>query len=157
MTASLLTPTVAETEGGPDRGTDGAVSLVELILPEHINHHGTLFGGRAAELMVRAAFVAATRAVRRSLVIAGSRDVRFTSPVHPGELLEISSCIRRIGRTSVTVDLVGHAEDLVAGRRRPAMSGRFTLVAVDDQGRPAPIGSTTGYAPSAGGSSVPVQ
>jgi acyl-CoA hydrolase len=38
--------------------------MVEVVFPQFLNHHGTLFGGQALRMMDTAAFVAATRARR---------------------------------------------------------------------------------------------
>ena len=45
---------------------DPEVRLAELIMPNHTNHHGTLFGGHALGLMDHAGWVAATRYARRT-------------------------------------------------------------------------------------------
>ena len=119
----------------------GGTFVVDLVFPEHMNHHGTLFGGRALELMTRAAFIGATRAVRQRLVIAAAQEVTFLSPVHPGELIEAVPSIERIGRSSVRARVDVYAEDLTSGSRRSAIRGHFTLVAVDAAGRPVPVGS----------------
>ncbi len=50
--------------------------MVEVVYPQHLNHHGTLFGGEALRMMDTAAFVAATRRTRRTMV---------TVAVEPGE------------------------------------------------------------------------
>jgi acyl-CoA hydrolase len=44
--------------------------FVEMVFPEQANHYGTLFGGHALSLMGKAAFVAATRHARQSVVMA---------------------------------------------------------------------------------------
>src|SRR6187401_3391264 len=47
------------------------VRLAELVMPNHTNHHGTLFGGHALGLMDHAGWVAATRCARRTSVTVG--------------------------------------------------------------------------------------
>ena len=42
--------------------------LWEIVFPDHANHLGTLFGGQALAWMDKAAFVAATRFSRRTVV-----------------------------------------------------------------------------------------
>lgn len=123
----------------PDRQDSVETRLVEMIFPEHANHYGTLFGGTALSLMGKAAFVAASRRARRAVVMARSDKVEFHVPVKVGELVELTSRVERVGRSSmtVTVDLV--AEGLVSGDRRLAARGSFEMVAVDAAGRPSPI------------------
>jgi acyl-CoA hydrolase len=113
--------------------------FVEMIFPEQTNHYGTLFGGNGLALMAKAAFVTATRRARRAVVMAASERVDFDVPVRLGEILDLVARVERIGRTSMTVSVTATAEELKTGVRRPAMAGRFEMVAVDDDGRPTAI------------------
>lgn len=113
--------------------------MVEMIFPEHANHYGTLFGGNALALMAKAAFVAATRRARASVVMARSERVDFTTPIRVGELLELTATVSRTGRSSMTVEVQGVAAPINGGAARPVLSGQFEMVAVDADGRPQPI------------------
>ena len=115
--------------------------FVELVFPDQANHYGTLFGGAALSLMGKAAFVAATRHARRAVVMANSDKVQFHEPVRVGELVELTACVERVGRSSMTVVVEVIAETLVTGLRRTAMRGSFEMVAVDEHGRPTPVAS----------------
>jgi len=115
------------------------VRLAELVMPNHTNHHGTLFGGHALGLMDHAGWVAATRCARRTMVTVASDRVEFKVPVHAGQLVELVARVAHVGRTSVTVGVDMYAEDVASGRRRLATSGSFVFVAIDDDGRPTPI------------------
>lgn len=115
--------------------------FVEMVFPEHANHYGTLFGGHALALMGKAAFIAATRRARASVVMASSDKVEFHVPVRVGELIELSAQVARVGRSSMTVVVDVTLEGLVSGSRRLAVRGSFEMVAVDAQGRPVPISS----------------
>ncbi|NVK20625.1 MAG: acyl-CoA thioesterase [Methylocystaceae bacterium] len=105
----------------------------ELILPEHANHYGTLFGGTALGLLAKAAFAAAFRQVGGAVVMAAARQVDFTAPVAVGSLLDLTAQMTGIGQTSLTVEVRGE----VAGAK--VLMGRFVMVAVDDVGRPRAI------------------
>lgn len=113
--------------------------MVEMIFPEQANHYGTLFGGNALALMAKAAFVAATRHAGMAVVMARSERVDFATPIRVGELLELDARVTRTGRSSMSVEVEGRAGPIGGGRSRPALSGRFEMVAVDDAGRPHPI------------------
>jgi acyl-CoA hydrolase len=115
------------------------VRLAELIMPNHTNHHGTLFGGHALGLMDHAGWVAATRCARRTMVTVASDRVEFKVPVRAGQLVELVAKVTRVGTTSVTVGVDMFAEDVATGDRRLATSGSFVFVAIDDDGRPTPI------------------
>lgn len=113
--------------------------FVEMVFPEHANHYGTLFGGHALSLMGKAAFVAATRHARCSVVMATSEKVEFHEPVRIGELVELTARVERVGRSSMTVAVSVIAERPATGHRRIAMHGSFEMVAVDEAGRPMPL------------------
>jgi acyl-CoA hydrolase len=112
---------------------------VEVVYPGHLNHHGTLFGGEALRMMDTAAFVAATRHARRTMVTVAVERVDYEAPVHEGEIVEIDAVVAETGRTSVKVDVEMHAETLLTGERRRCGRGRFVFVALATDGRPTAV------------------
>jgi uncharacterized protein (TIGR00369 family) len=110
-----------------------------LVFPGQVNHLGTLFGGDALRLMDEAAFVAAARWARRTVVTAHSEGVDFSSPVFAGELLSAEARVCRVGRTSLTVEVELYAENLLTGERRLTTRGSFVMVALGVEGRPVPV------------------
>ena len=110
--------------------------FVEMIFPEQANHYGTLFGGNALSLMGKAAFIAATRRARQSVVMASSDKIQFREPIKVGELV---ARVERVGRSSMTVAVDMIREDLISGQRKSAVHGTFEMVAVNELGRPVPI------------------
>jgi acyl-CoA hydrolase len=115
--------------------------IVAMVFPNQTNHYGTLFGGDALRLMDMAAFVTASRYARRPVVTASSERIDFHVPVRQGQLAEVVGRVIATGRTSLTVEVELWAEDLLTGKRELCTKGSFVLVAVDEHGRPAPIGS----------------
>lgn len=114
--------------------------LWEIVFPDHTNHLGTLFGGQALAWMDKAAFVAATRFARRTVVTARSEQVDFHVPVRQGQLVELVAVVASVGRSSMQVTVELQAEDAHAGTRRLCTRGRFTMIALDAEGRPAEVG-----------------
>lgn len=115
------------------------VRIIEMVFPEQANHYGTLFGGEALALMDKAAFIAATRYCRRTVVTASSERCDFHAPVRQGELAELVATVVSTGRTSMTVEVELTREVLLTGERRLATRGRFVMVALDEHGRPTPL------------------
>lgn len=113
--------------------------FVEIVFPEQANHYGTLFGGTALNLMSKAAAIAAARRAGANVVMASSDKVDFHLPVPVGQLVELTACVERIGRTSMTVKVDVISETMCTRERKLAMRGRFEMVAVDDDGHPTPI------------------
>ncbi|MGO4386788.1 acyl-CoA thioesterase [Microvirga sp. 2YAF29] len=110
--------------------------MVEMVFPEQTSHYGSLYGGNALAAMGKAAFVAATRHSRKSVVLAGSRRTDFRSQIQKGELIELAPRVTATGRSSITVEVGLWAENLRSGLRRLCGHGEFTMVAVDEQHRP---------------------
>jgi acyl-CoA hydrolase len=93
--------------------------------------------------MGKAAFIAATRRARQSVVMAASGKIEFHEPIRVGELVELVASIARVGRSSMTVAVDMIREDLISGRRKSAVRGTFEMVAVNASGRPVPIAEPT--------------
>ena len=113
--------------------------LIEVVFPQQTNHYGTLFGGQALALMDKAAFVAASRYARRTVVTASSEKTDFHVPVRQGQLVELIARVIDTGRTSMTVEVELYAEDLLTGDRQLGTRGRLVMVALDAHGRPAQV------------------
>ena len=113
--------------------------LLEIVYPEHTNSQGTLFGGHALSLMDRLAFIVASRYTRRPIVTACSEKVEFRAPVRQGELIELIGTVTDVGRSSLRIRIDMHREDLLTGDRSLCTTGEFVMVAVGEDGRPAPI------------------
>lgn len=116
-----------------------SVTMVEVVFPGQTNHQGTLFGGIALGMMDKAAFIAATRRSRATLVTVASDRVEFYAPARSGDILETTAEVVRVGRSSIDVRVTVTAEQLLTGERREVTSGQFTFVAVDADGAPTPI------------------
>lgn len=112
--------------------------LLEMVFPDHTNHLGTLFGGQALAWMDMAAFIAASRYARSTVVTARSEQVDFNLPIRKGQLVETIARVTRVGRTSMRVDVELVAEDLLSGDRKLCTRGEFVMIALDELGRPTP-------------------
>ncbi|WP_395790429.1 acyl-CoA thioesterase [Aquimonas sp.] len=113
--------------------------LLEIVFPDHTNHLGTLFGGQALAWMDKAAFIAASRHARRTVVTARSEQVDFRVPVRQGQLVEVLSWVVEVGRTSMQVNVELHTESLRDGSRQLCTSGRFVMIALDEDGQPTAV------------------
>jgi len=121
----------------PARSTE--TRIVEMVFPNQTNHYGTLFGGHALRLMDQAAFIAASRHCRSTVVTASSERVDFRIPVHQGQIIELVAQVIATGRTSMTVEVEMFAEWLLTGKQQLCTRGRFVLVALDGKGRPTAV------------------
>ncbi|MFT3721241.1 acyl-CoA thioesterase [Pseudorhodoferax sp.] len=119
----------------------GTIELHELVLPVHANHRGTLFAGAGLELLAKAAYLAARSLARREVVMAGVTGVDFLAPVPVGRQLRLRAWVSRLGRSSMTVCVSGHA--LMPGAPdEEVLQAVFEMVAVDAAGRPLSVDRT---------------
>lgn len=119
---------------------DDWLRAADMVFPGTTNHYGTLFGGDALKLMGKAAFVAATRRARKVVVMAATHRIDFSTPIREGDMVETASRVKTTGRSSLTIEVQLWAEDLLNGRRSHSATAEFVMVAVDQSGRPEPLG-----------------
>lgn len=111
----------------------------DLMMPEHANNLGHVFGGVVLSMMDKCAAIAAFRHCRASVVTASIDRVDFREPIHLNDLVVMKSSVNYVGRTSMEVGVRVEAEDLLTGRRRHTNSCYLTFVAVDRNGRPIEV------------------
>jgi len=106
-----------------------------LIKSEDLNHHGTLFAGRAAEWFVEAGFVAAASLTHpENIVCMKIHGMVFTRPVRLGEIICFESKIVHTGKSRIIAHIEMKGKDLVIVR------GFITFVNVDAEGHALPHG-----------------
>lgn len=113
--------------------------FLEVVLPEQANHYGTLYGANALQIMGKAAFVCATRHASCAVVMAKADSIEFIRPIRIGAIIDVRANVVFQGRSSMTVVVEIVAEDPAGQTGTPSISGRFLMVAVDDDGVPIPI------------------
>ena len=111
----------------------------ELMLPQHANNMGHVFGGVVLSMMDKTAAIAGFRHSRAAVVTASIDRVDFRQPIHLGDLLVMKASVNWVGRTSMEVGVRVEAEELLTGRRRHTNSCYLTFVAVDRNGRPIEV------------------
>jgi len=119
---------------------DTQLEVVQLVLPAHANVHGTLFGGRMMDWITTAATMAAMRLARGSVVLGAMDELDFLGPVYVGDMVTLRAQVEYVGRSSIEVGVDVHAENPRKADRRLTTSSHLAMVAVDDAGRPRPVG-----------------
>lgn len=113
--------------------------VFKTVFPNTTNHYDTLFGGAAMHLMDEVAFMTATRFSRKKVVTVSSDRIDFTEPIPSGTIIELVGCVEHVGRTSVRVRVDIFIEEMYREGRKKAITGSFTMVAIDDTKRPVKI------------------
>jgi acyl-CoA hydrolase len=111
----------------------------QMMLPQHSNNLGLVFGGVILGMMDMASAVSAIRHARTTCVTASVDRVDFREPIHLGDLVIMKCSVNYVGRTSMEVGVRVEAEDLQTGNRRHTNSCYLTFVAIDRNGRPVEV------------------
>ena len=116
---------------------DKEPTLRVVPMPADANQHGDIFGGWVMSQVDIAGGVAAARRARGRVATVAVNSFTFKQPVLIGDLVSFYSTIRRVGRTSVTVDVEVYAQrnprDLICVKVTEAS---LTYVATDTDRRP---------------------
>ena len=113
--------------------------MAELMMPQHANVMGNVFGGVVLSLVDRVAAVCAIRHSSRPCVTVSVDKVDFKEPIHVSELITAYARVNFAGRTSMEVGVKIIAEDVLSGAKRHTNSCYVTYVALDDNGVPTPV------------------
>ena len=110
----------------------------QIVLNEHINGAGRLFGGRLMEWIDIVAGVAARRHSGRNVTTASVDTLSFKAPAYLNDTVSIEGVVTCTGRTSmeVRVDIYVEALD---GQRSKINRAYLVLVALDAQGHSTPV------------------
>lgn len=74
-------------------------------------------------------------------------QVTFRQPIHVGELVSFLASVNHTGTTSMEVGIKVIAEDIRTQDTRHVNSCFFTMVAMDDDGRPAAVPPLRPFSP----------
>lgn len=122
-----------------DDKPSGELTLRTMAMPADTNASGDIFGGWVLSQMDLSGGIAAgQRAAGRVVTIAVDK-MKFIRPVHVGDVLCIYASIGRVGRSSMEVKLEAWALRHRYGLREKVTEATFTMVAVDEEGRPRPV------------------
>ena len=113
--------------------------MAELMMPQHANLMGNVFGGVILALVDRVAAVCAIRHSHRQCVTVSVDKVDFREPIHVGELITAFARVNFAGKTSMEVGVKIVAENVLTGEKRHTNSCYVTYVALDDTGRPTEV------------------
>ncbi len=115
------------------------LEMTVLMTPDMANFSGKVHGGALLNLLDRVAFSCASRFSQQYAVTLSVDQVVFKEPINVGELVTFRASVNHAGRTSMEVGIRVEAENIRTGQRRHTNSCYFTMVAVDDQGKPAQV------------------
>lgn len=106
-----------------------------IVMPEHLNHYGHLFGGRMLQWVDETAWIAASLDYPGCRLVTIAMDrVEFRKSVKQGDVIRIHVERARVGTTSVQYSVVSYREDTQTGTQEPVFSTHITFVCVNQDG-----------------------
>jgi acyl-CoA hydrolase len=123
----------------PRTVADSRSVLAHWMGPTDANSAGYVHGGTVMKLCDEVAGLAAIRHSRLRVVTAAVDRMTFLLPIHVGELVTLRASVNAVWRTSMEVGVRVEAERPSEGETRHTNSAYITMVALDDDGRPAPV------------------
>lgn len=113
--------------------------LTELVSPSMANFSGKMHGGEILKLLDKAAYACAMRYSGQYPVTLSVDRVLFKQAIHIGEMITFLAQVNYTGRTSMEIGIKVIAEDIKSKIVRHTNTCYFTMVAIDDEGKPTQI------------------
>ena len=115
------------------------LSMTVLMTPDMANFSGNVHGGTLLKYLDEVAYACAARYAGCYVVTLSVDQVIFREPVHVGELVTFLASVNYCGRTSMEVGIKVITENIRERTVRHTNSCFFTMVALDDDGRPVAV------------------
>lgn len=105
-----------------------------------LGFHGNLFGGKLLAWVdaAGAAFASQVCDTPRMVTVLIEKCI-FEKPAKEGHLLKIYGGVKKIGNSSVTLNVEARSHNVYDGRQAVILSTQIKFVRIDEQGDPIPI------------------
>ncbi|MDF3068143.1 MAG: hypothetical protein K0R38_3744 [Polyangiaceae bacterium] len=120
---------------GPQSAQASEISLNQLMLPEHANAFGNVHGGVIMKMVDEAGAIAAMRHARKPCVTIAIDSMTFKQPIHVGQLMVCQARVSYVGRSSIEVQVLVHAENLLTREVTHTNSAYVVYVALSADGK----------------------
>ncbi len=110
------------------------VEMTQLVLPEHTNAMGTIFGGQVAAWIDICGAIAAQRFCRRQVVTASIDELVFHNPIQRGHIAIFRASVNAAWTHSMEVGVRVEGEDPLTGVRTSTSTAYLTFVALEADG-----------------------
>ena len=112
---------------------------VHLIMQQHLNGGGRLFGGALMQWLDEVAGVVAMRHAETYRVVTAAVDnLQFKHAIYEGEIVVLKGYVTYVGRTSMEVEIDTYVEQ-PDGMRHTVNRAFFVMVAVDEDQKPIQV------------------
>jgi acyl-CoA hydrolase len=118
-----------------------------LMTPDTANFSGNVHGGTILKLLDQVAYACASRYAGTYVVTLSVDQVMFRQPIHVGELVTFLASVNHTGSSSMEIGIKVIAENIRTQENRHVNSCFFTMVAVDDAGKPTAVSPLRPFSP----------
>jgi acyl-CoA hydrolase len=123
----------------PKPPSESSVQIAHIMGIGDANAAGNVHGGTIMKRCDEAAALAAMKHSRRRVVTAAMDRMDFLVAIHVGELVTFKATVNGAWRTSMEVGVRVEAENPRTGEAHHTNTAYITMVALDDEGNPAPV------------------
>lgn len=117
---------------------DSKTEHVQILMPEHINGYGRLFGGKLVQWIDVVAGVVARRHANRNVTTVYIDNLHFKAPAYVNDTIVLVGRITYAGRTSMEVRVDTFVESLTL-EKRLVNRAYLVMVALDENEKPAQV------------------
>ena len=115
------------------------LTMSVLMTPDLANFTGNVHGGDLLKMLDQVAYACASCYSGGYVVTLSVDQVIFREPIHVGELVTFLASVNYVGKTSMEVGIRVQAENIQNRTIRHTNSCYFTMVAVDQHGKPTRV------------------
>jgi len=112
-----------------------ALESTHLVLPEHTNYMGSIFGGTIMSWVDIIASIVSFRHCRSLVVTASMDELHFLNPVNLGDLVTLKASINFTSKRSLEVGVKVVAENPISAEKSHTSSAYLTFVSLDKNGK----------------------
>lgn len=105
--------------------------MTEIVLPQHTNALGTVFGGQVMAWIDICGAIVAQRHCGRVAVTAAVDELIFQAPIHLGDVVRLEGRINAAFGSSMEVEVLVQVEHPETMERRPCVTALMTFVGVE--------------------------
>ncbi len=115
------------------------IALRTVAMPTNANPSGDIFGGWIMSQMDIAGGIYAYEVAKGRVATVAVDAMTFHLPVYVGDIVNCYCETLRIGTTSIAVMVETWVSRRSSGKLEKVTEGKFTFVAIDENGRPRPV------------------
>lgn len=118
---------------------DSSVETRNIVMPEHTNHYGTVFGGVIMSWIDIAAAMAAERHCGHEAVTVSIDKISFRAPINIGDHVVLKAAVNYVGKTSMEIGVQVTKENPHTGEKWVTTTAYLTFVGVGKDKKPVKI------------------